>query len=371
MGLHDAAADGQAQTLARRVLPGPFGLDAGKLLEEPLQLARLQPLPLVGDRDGHIDVLQPGGHADGGPVRGVLGGVGEQVVEHLEHPLAVGAHLWQARGQVDLDDVAGAAAEEGVAGQLEDVGHLGGLGAHREHAGLDAGHVEEVVDQVAHPVGLLVDDAEELAGLGAIEGEHGAQGGGGGALDGGQGGPQFVADHAQELRPLPLQLLPRPHVLHHEDDGGDVAIFRVDWRGAEENRETRAVILVQHKLLGAHTLAAVEGAEHRPVVCGNGRAVHVPDDPYASDFLQTRPQAIPVAGNPLRLLVDGDDGHGLGVEHHDAHRRQVHQRFQVGPGMLLTAVVEGVGDGHGGLGGEHSQDFLVFLGELALPLSQR
>ena len=54
---------------------------------------------------------------------------------------------------------------------------------------------------------------------------------------------------------------------------------------------------------------------------------------------------------------------GAQVEHHDAHRRGLDQRLEVGAGAALGAVGPRVGDGGRGLGGEQHQDLLVLVGE--------
>ena len=80
--------------------------------------------------------------------------------------------------------MAAAAAQEGVAGLLHQVGDVGRLRGHREGAGVDAPGIQQVADQAAHVVGLVVDDAEELPHLGGVQIRRGVQDGGGGTLDG-------------------------------------------------------------------------------------------------------------------------------------------------------------------------------------------
>ena len=105
-------------------------------------------------------------HPDGGGVRGVARGVREQVVQHLHDALPVGQHGRQVGRQVDPDGVPDAAADEGAARLVHQGGDLRGLGRDRERARLDAPGIEQVGDQPDHAVGLIVDDAEELARLG-------------------------------------------------------------------------------------------------------------------------------------------------------------------------------------------------------------
>ena len=90
-------------------------------------------------------------------------GVGEEVVEHLHDAPAVGHRAWQAGGKVDDDAVPPVAAEEGIPRPLHQLGHLRGLGRDRERARIDAARVEQVTDEAPHVVGLLDDDAVELA----------------------------------------------------------------------------------------------------------------------------------------------------------------------------------------------------------------
>ena len=78
------------------------------------------------------------------------------------------------------------AGEEGGARPVDQRRHLRGLGRDRERAGVDAPGVEQVGDQADHAVGLVVDDADELAGLGRRELTRGAEQRAGRALDGGQ-----------------------------------------------------------------------------------------------------------------------------------------------------------------------------------------
>ena len=102
-------------------------------------------------------------------------------------------------------------------GLVHQGGHLHGLGGHRQGAGLDAGHVQEVGDQTPHADGLVPDDAVELAHLRRVQAGRFLQQGVGGPLDGGERGPQLVAHHAQELGPQPLQVLQRRQVLYGHD----------------------------------------------------------------------------------------------------------------------------------------------------------
>ena len=166
--------------------------------------------------------------------RGVPGGVGEQVVQHLHDAPPVGHRGRQVRRQVDRHAVPAAAAQEGVPGPLHQARDLRRFGGYRERARVDAPDIEQVADQAAHVIGLLVDDAEELAHLGRVELRSGVQRGGGRTLDRGQRRAQLVAHHAQELGPQALQLLERRQVLQGDHHRLDRAVRRTDRRRVDQ-----------------------------------------------------------------------------------------------------------------------------------------
>ena len=80
---------------------------------------------------------------------------------------------------------------------LHQVGHLRGLGCDRERARLDAPGIEQIADQAAHVVGLLDDEAVELAHLGRVERRRLLHQRHRRALDGGERLAQLVAHQAQ------------------------------------------------------------------------------------------------------------------------------------------------------------------------------
>ena len=90
----------------------------------------------------------------------------------------------------------------------------------------------------------------------------------------------------------------------------------------------------------------------------------------SSKLLRRPVRLAQAADDPPGLPVDGADAAGAGVQDQHAHRRGVHQGFQVGPSPLLVAVPAGVGDDQRRLGGEHHQGLLVLCGELDLLLAQ-
>ena len=117
---------------------------SGVLAEQLPEVLRRDAPALVGNRDR--DVLPVAGRRDpdGGGVRGVARGVGEQVVQHLHDALPVGQHGGQVGRQVDPDGVPTAATNEGAARLVHQGGDLRGLGRDRERARLDAPGIEQV-----------------------------------------------------------------------------------------------------------------------------------------------------------------------------------------------------------------------------------
>ena len=90
-------------------------------------------------------------------------------------------------------------------------------------------------------VSLVSDDADELANHGRVEVGPCVHDHGGGALDGGQGSPQLMAHHSQELGPQPFQFLHVGHVLHGDDHGLDQAVVREDGCCVQQNRDAPPV----------------------------------------------------------------------------------------------------------------------------------
>ena len=99
MGFDYSLADGQAQAVpSHRTVLGLAG-DSGELPEEVGQLLVGYAPARVRDGELDVDVLQRPGHPDHGPLGRVLGGVGEEVVQHLQHTLLVHPDPGQVRGR--------------------------------------------------------------------------------------------------------------------------------------------------------------------------------------------------------------------------------------------------------------------------------
>ena len=129
----------------------------------------------------------------------------------------------------------------------------------------------------------------------------------------------------------------------------------------------------ERDLLGAHRLAAAQRARERELVEGDLAPVGAPvgDAPRAA-APQTGRELHRLSTIRLRLAVERDRATGADVEHHDADRRGLDQRLEVGAGPLLGAVGARIGDRGRGLRGEQHQDLLVLVGErlVALLLGQ-
>ena len=360
MGLDQALADGESQPAAEAALPVPGG---GVLAEQLAEMVRRDAPALVGDRDRHMQPLVLRLDPDGSGFRRVARGVGEQVVEHLHQALPVGHDPGQAGRQVDADGVPPAAAHERAPGLVHQRGDLRGLGRDRQRPGFDAPGVEQVANQVVHAVGLLVDDAEELRHLGRSENARGAEHRGGRALDRGQRRSQFVAHHAQELRPHALQLPKRRQVLQGDHHRGERAVRAVDRGGVDERRDAAPIRDREHDLLGPHRLGAGQRLRHRQPVERDLAPVRAPagDDP--EQLLGRLAGAAQALDDAPGLAVDRDQVAGLRIEHRDADRRGLDQGLQAGAGALLGAVGARVGDRRRGLRGEQHQDLLVLVRE--------
>ena len=293
--------------------------------------------------------------------------VRQEIVENLDDPRAVGQYPRQVLGQVDAHHPVDGAAQEGAARLVHQRGDLGRLGRHRQRARHDASMVEQVADQAAHPIRLLVDDPKELQHLGRLGRWRGVQHGGRRALDRYQRRPQFVAHDAQELGAHPLQLLQRRQVLQGDHHRFHRPVRRTDRRGVDQGGDAAAVGKRERHLLGAHRLGAVQLLRHRKLRQGDLAPVGPPAGDQLQQLFGRAPRHVQALDDPPRLPVER---HRLAspAEDHDAHRRCLDQGLQVGPHPPLVAVCASVGDGGRSLGGEQHQDLLVGVGELSRAL---
>ena len=303
-----------------------------------------RPWPL-SDTDTATWAPSAGGfHTDGRRLMAVAGRVGEQVADELHDAPPVGHHQRQVRGQVDADDVLCARALEGGAGLVDQPGQVLWLGGHREGAGLDPHDVDEVCEQLAHVVGLLVDDPEELVHLCGVKRAPRLAQRGRGPLDGRERGSQLVADHPQELGAKALHLREGAHVAcsyHHRVNPavGARDRGRVDHRG-----HLVAVGERDGHLLAAHGLARSQHRFQRHPPLGDLLAVGAPVGAPGEQVLQRLDRQAQLAHDTARLGVGRPQLPAAGVEHHHRHRSGAQQGLEVGAGLLLAAVPPRVGD---------------------------
>ena len=188
-------------------LARPVGTARVGVLPKELRHALGRHAPaLVGDRDRDLEPPAHRGDVDGRGRRRVARGIGKQVAEHLHDAPLVGHHRRQVPGQVDAHRLARAPALERGPRLFHQLRHLPRLGLDRELPCVDAPRVEQVADEVVHPVRLLVDDAVELAKLRAVERARGAKQRRRRALDGDERPAKLVAHHGEELRAQPFEL---------------------------------------------------------------------------------------------------------------------------------------------------------------------
>ena len=351
MRLHEALADGEAKS-------GAAG-GAGALQEEVRESVGRDPPALVRDREHDKAALVRRCDPDRGRGRRVAGRVREEVVQNLHDALAVGHRPRQVRREVEEDGVPAASAHEGGAGPVHQRSDVGRLGRDRERARLDAPRVQEVRDEAAHVVGLPVDDAEELEHLGLGRDRHGAEHGRRRALDRGQGGAELVAYHPEELRPLPLECLERRQVLQGHDNRDDRSALGTDGRDVEERPDAPPVGHRQLDLLGPHRRGALELFGQGQRFEGERPPVRVPARDHLEQLLRGAARSAEPLDEAPRLAVERDRLAGGGVEHHDADRRGLDERREVGPRPLDIAVRARVGHGRRRLRGEQHQDLLV------------
>ena len=260
--------------------------------------------------------------------------VREEVVEDLDDAPGVGHHPRQIFRQVDAQGVRAAAAQESPPGLLHEPGHLRRLDGDRQGARLDAPLVQQVGDQAAHLIGLLVDDPEELVHFGGVELRGRSEQGGGRADDGHQRRPQLMAHHGQELGPQPLQLLQRREVLQGHHHRLDRAFLGPDRCRVDQHRDAPAVRDRERDLLGAHPLGAAQLFCHRELRQGDHPPVPAAAGDHVQQLLDRTPRHAQRVDDPPRLPVERHELAAAAVEDDDAYRRGLDQGLQVGPRPL-------------------------------------
>ncbi len=318
--LYDALADREPQAgsdAARAVLPAA----AGELPEQARQTLGRDAGALVDDRHRHVHPLVHRRHPDRRRLGRVPGGVREQVAQDLDDALPVREHPRQVRRQVDQHGVPAPAAEVQGPGLLHDGLQTRRLGRDRQPARLDLRRVQQVGDQVAHVVGLLVDDPEELKRLGGPERGRRPQHRGGRALDRAQRALELVAHHGQELGPEHLELLERRQVLHRDHHRLDLARLRTDGGRVDQRRDRPAVRRLEHDLLDPYRRRLAHDLLQRKAVQRHLPAVRPPHAQHLQQILRRLVRQAQIAHDPPRLGVHGGHLPASGVEHRHAHGR--------------------------------------------------
>ena len=310
-------------------------------------------------------VLARGAQLDCGRRIGVSGRIREQVDQDLDDAAPIRHHQRQAGLQINDHVVPVMSVREGTPGLVHEAPHVDRFERHRERARLDVGHIQQLTDQIAHVVGLGLDDAGELDRLGRVEGIHGFPQGGCRALDGRQGRPQLVAHHAQELSPQPGQVFQRRHVLDGHDRRLHAPIFliRVDRGGVHQRSHRRAIGHLEDDFLGTPRFGAADGLRDGKLRQGDLSTIGPAKGENLEELLRG------AAG--LKVLNDSQDfsieryGEScLAIEDRDADGGGVDQGLEASAGPLFVPVPACVGNHQQGLGSEHRQDFFIFSAEL-------
>ena len=217
-------------------------------------------------------------------------------------------------------------------GLVHKPGHRQRLSGDRQRARLDAPGVEEVVDEPAHLMGLLV-DAEELVHLRRVQPRGGGAAGGGRADDGCQRRQQLVPDHRQELG----------EVLQGDDDRLDAAVLGPDRRSVDEGPDAGGRRGTESSISSARTVSTLLNC------CARGNSARETSRPSARRHVTTPSSAsMELPGGrrlpTMRLASRLNDTGRPGVEDHGADRGCLDQGLQVGPVSLLLPLRPGGGD---------------------------
>src|SRR6185312_8460722 len=137
-------------------------VDAVETFEHALNELRRDPLSLIAHR--HLYLLPDAArfHVDA-TRRGVFSGVFDQVFNNLLQPARVAEHEREVGRTVDRVLVLAGGIAPPLHDALKEGREQQRLTVNLQDAGLQLGKVEQVVDQFAEIIGLLVDDAQELA----------------------------------------------------------------------------------------------------------------------------------------------------------------------------------------------------------------
>ena len=160
----------------------------------------------------------------------------------------------------------------------------------------------------------------ELAHLGRVQVVLGIHQRVRGTPDGGEGRPQLVADHPQELGPQPSQLLQRRHVLHGDDYGLDAAVLRWNGRSVDDGGDSAPVGDLEHDLLGPNSLPGAERLGQGEIPKGNLPPNGPPDGQRRQQILRRLVGVAQAVDDPSRLPVERYRRSSPGVEKEEEGR---------------------------------------------------
>ncbi|MNK65136.1 hypothetical protein D3C87_844220 [compost metagenome] len=356
--LHQLATDGQPQAGAlgselTQLLPllegleqprQQLGTDAGPLIVHPAP----DPVPVPAGPEHHLAVLAE------------LDGVGEQVVQHLLHPVGIERHQGrQCRIQVEahlqvLGTRLGPVHRRHMLAQLHQIGRLHG---EPQLAVLVAAEIEHVVEQPEQLVARLPDVRQHR---GLLRGEFGLIQPLQQAQDSVHGGADLVA-HGGEEAPLGehgllgllvgelqgvLLLDPVGHILHHPKDAPPLPLTAPPAGELQPARALGRMLVAQQMGEGAPGLQhGQHGGTHLPPVlvrdAGEGLVG------IETDLLAGQPQQLMAAAADELHPGDGAALQGE-LQHHPGHRigegPQAALRLAQQAGALAQGADVGQGD---------------------------
>ena len=159
---------------------------------------------------------------------------------------------------------------------------------------------------------------------------------------------QLVADHAEKLGALALQLLERREVLHGDHHRGDGAVLGVDRGGVDQRGHAAPVGDRERDLLGAHRLAAAQRARERELVEGDLAPVGAPVGDDLEQLLRRLAGSAQALDDPPGPRGCGAPGSGASLGWHfycdrddrEAEERPVQPAPQSSPSSARERILE-------------------------------
>nr|WP_262389775.1 4-alpha-glucanotransferase [Cupriavidus campinensis] len=313
-------------------------------VEDAVQRLRRDALPRVADGRDHVAAL--GGHVErnGAAAWRVLGGIAQQVGEHLPQPPRIGIDEDRAGGQREREALPRRLQRrpDGFHRRRDDVVDHRRHRLHLELARGDAAHVHQVGDQPRQQLQLAADD------LGAVTGARVRRGHQAdhvhGVADGRQRIAQLVGQDGEEGLHAPagaLQFLEPGlvrHIARRPQDAHRAAAGIAQQRLADMTAHQRAVLPLQARLAGPLAVGAHLAQRGQVMAAGHVLARVQQRDRPAHGLLRA------VAEQRTRAAVPDAD---LAIEAEFAHRLLVQRIEQLLvarlylPGALLGGVADG------------------------------